>query len=101
MTGDRRAAGDSLRGLALGDGFGVRWFHQGGGQRALEMIRARETPTEAPFHYTDETAMAIPRSSECPTPAISNSSASPLPQPSSPARATGVLSPASEALTDR
>ena len=60
MTGDRRAAGDSLRGLALGDGFGVRWFHQGGGQSALEMIRARATPTEAPFHYTDDTAMAIP-----------------------------------------
>jgi ADP-ribosylglycohydrolase len=60
MTGDRRAAGDSLRGLALGDGFGVRWFHQGAGQRTFEMIRARSTPTEAPFHYSDDTAMAIP-----------------------------------------
>lgn len=60
MTGGRQAAGDSLRGLALGDGFGVRWFHQGGGQRAIDMIRARRTPTEAPFFYTDDTAMAIP-----------------------------------------
>lgn len=60
MTGDRQAAGDSLRGLALGDGFGVRWFHQGNGRRAIEMIRARSTPIEAPFHYSDDTAMAIP-----------------------------------------
>ncbi|HTJ69024.1 MAG TPA: ADP-ribosylglycohydrolase family protein [Actinospica sp.] len=60
MTGDRKAAGDSLRGLALGDGFGVRWFHQGDGQRAIDMIRERRTPTEAPFSYTDDTAMAIP-----------------------------------------
>jgi ADP-ribosylglycohydrolase len=60
VTGDRNAAGDSLRGLALGDGFGVRWFHQGGGQRAIDMIRERRTPTETPFHYTDDTAMAIP-----------------------------------------
>ncbi len=60
MTGDRRAAGDSLRGLALGDGFGERWFHQGGGQGAIEMIRARRTPTEAQFFYTDDTSMALP-----------------------------------------
>jgi ADP-ribosylglycohydrolase len=56
---DRRAMGDSLRGLALGDGFGGRWFHQGGGQRVVEMIEHRHTPTEAPFHYSDDTAMAL------------------------------------------
>lgn len=52
--------GDSLRGLALGDGFGERWFHQGGGQGAIKMIRARRTPTEAPLFYTDDTSMALP-----------------------------------------
>jgi ADP-ribosylglycohydrolase len=59
MTGDRKAAGDSLRGLALGDGFGERWFHQERNQRAIAMIKRRETPTEAPFFYTDDTAMAL------------------------------------------
>ena len=56
---DRGLMGDSLRGLALGDGFGVRWFHQGGGQRVVEMIEHRHTPTEAPFRYSDDTAMAL------------------------------------------
>jgi len=49
---------DSLRGLALGDGFGERWFHRGN-REAVEMIRARELPTEAPWYWTDDTAMAL------------------------------------------
>lgn len=56
---DRLAMTRSLRGLALGDGFGGRWFHQGNGQQVVEMIEHRHTPTEAPFHYSDDTAMAL------------------------------------------
>ena len=56
---DLEAMGDSLRGLALGDGFGSRWFWQGSAERTVEMIEHRHTPTEQPFSYTDDTAMAL------------------------------------------
>jgi hypothetical protein len=36
-----RAAADSLRGLALGDGFGERWFFRDN-NAAVAMIRARQ-----------------------------------------------------------
>jgi len=49
---------DSLRGLALGDGFGKRWFHRGN-REAIEMIKARQLPSELPWHWTDDTAMAL------------------------------------------
>jgi ADP-ribosylglycohydrolase len=49
--------GESLRGLALGDGFGSRWFWQR--NKAAEMIEQRRTPTEETFYYTDDTAMAL------------------------------------------
>ncbi|MFF7458478.1 ADP-ribosylglycohydrolase family protein [Kitasatospora sp. NPDC008115] len=54
------AARDSLEGLALGDGFGERWFPLFRTPReAFEQIRARRTPQEAPWHWTDDTAMAL------------------------------------------
>lgn len=56
---DRTAARDRLHGPALGDGFGQSWFHQGGGQRTTAKINARQTPAEASFRYTDDTAMAL------------------------------------------
>ena len=49
---------DSLHGLALGDGFGERWFHRGN-REAAEMIKGRSLPTEAPWYWTDDTAMAL------------------------------------------
>jgi ADP-ribosylglycohydrolase len=49
---------DSLRGLALGDGFGERWFHREN-REAIEMIRARQIPSESPWYWTDDTAMAL------------------------------------------
>lgn len=52
------AALDSLRGLAVGDGFGERWFHRGN-REAIEMIKARQLPTESPWYWTDDTAMAL------------------------------------------
>ena len=52
------AAADSLRGLALGDGFGERWFFRAN-REAIEMIRARQIPEDAPWHWTDDTAMAL------------------------------------------
>ncbi|SFJ91730.1 ADP-ribosylglycohydrolase [Streptomyces pini] len=52
------AASDSLRGLALGDGFGQRWFFREPPEAAA-MIRARRIPDEAPWHWTDDTAMAL------------------------------------------
>jgi ADP-ribosylglycohydrolase len=58
MSGDLQAMGESLRGLALGDGFGGRWFWRGNA-RAAEMIEERHTPTEETFHYSDDTAMAL------------------------------------------
>lgn len=57
MTTDRHAMGESLRGLALGDGFGARWFWQR--TKAAEMIEQRRTPTGETFFYTDDTAMAL------------------------------------------
>jgi ADP-ribosylglycohydrolase len=50
--------GESLRGLALGDCFGGRWFTQGDRQ-AAEMIAERRTPTAESFPYSDDTAMAL------------------------------------------
>jgi ADP-ribosylglycohydrolase len=52
------AALDSLRGLALGDGFGQRWFSRAP-REAAGMIRDRRIPDEAPWHWTDDTAMAL------------------------------------------
>jgi len=54
------AARDSLEGLALGDAFGERWFPLfRSPQKAYDEIRARRTPAEAPWHWTDDTAMAL------------------------------------------
>jgi ADP-ribosylglycohydrolase len=58
MEDMRALAEDSLRGLALGDGFGERWFHRGN-REAIDMIKTRTLPTEAPWHWTDDTAMAL------------------------------------------
>jgi len=57
---DRAAARRSLEALALGDAFGERWFplFRDRGQ-AYEEIRARRTPPEAEWHWTDDTAMAL------------------------------------------
>lgn len=52
------AAADSLRGLALGDGFGERWFFRGNSE-TTGMIRARRIPEDAPWQWTDDTAMAL------------------------------------------
>jgi len=49
---------DSLRGLALGDGFGERWFHHAN-REAIKMIKARQIPSESPWYWTDDTAMAL------------------------------------------
>ncbi|MFE4373262.1 ADP-ribosylglycohydrolase family protein [Streptomyces sp. NPDC056835] len=57
---DRAAARRSLEGLALGDAFGERWFPLfRERQRAYAEIRARITPTELEWHWTDDTAMAL------------------------------------------
>lgn len=54
------AARDSLEGLALGDGFGERWFPLFRSPReAFRDIRARRVPAEAAWHWTDDTAMAL------------------------------------------
>ncbi|MER7461477.1 ADP-ribosylglycohydrolase family protein [Streptomyces sp. NPDC097981] len=54
------AARDSLEGLALGDAFGERWFPRiRAAREALEAIRARRTPEEPAWHWTDDTAMAV------------------------------------------
>lgn len=58
MNGIPGAAADSLRGLALGDGFGERWFFRGNSE-AIGMIRERCIPDDAPWHWTDDTAMAL------------------------------------------
>ncbi|WP_033219466.1 ADP-ribosylglycohydrolase family protein [Kitasatospora phosalacinea] len=56
----RQAARDALEGLALGDAFGERWFKLfRAPAEAIEQIRARRTPEESPWHWTDDTAMAL------------------------------------------
>ncbi|ROR45754.1 ADP-ribosylglycohydrolase family protein [Kitasatospora cineracea] len=59
-TPARQAARDALEGLALGDAFGERWFGLfRAPAEAVEQIRARRTPEESPWHWTDDTAMAL------------------------------------------
>ncbi|RKE22389.1 ADP-ribosylglycohydrolase family protein [Streptomyces sp. TLI_171] len=48
---------DSLRGLALGDAFGDRWFHPPVDEASAE-ARARIV-RHGPWHWTDDTAMAL------------------------------------------
>ncbi|MGW3659026.1 ADP-ribosylglycohydrolase family protein [Streptomyces sp. NPDC005151] len=58
-TADSAAARRSLEGLALGDAFGERWFPLFRPPRqAYNEIRARRTPAEPVWHWTDDTAMA-------------------------------------------
>ncbi|GAA4949106.1 ADP-ribosylglycohydrolase family protein [Yinghuangia aomiensis] len=51
-------AAASLRGLALGDSFGQRWFFRRGNERD-EQLHNRVTPDESPWYWTDDTAMAL------------------------------------------
>ncbi|MEU4115433.1 ADP-ribosylglycohydrolase family protein [Kitasatospora sp. NPDC028055] len=54
------AAREALEGLALGDGFGERWFPLFRTPKvAFTQIRARQVPPETPWHWTDDTAMAL------------------------------------------
>ncbi|HEV2636706.1 MAG TPA: ADP-ribosylglycohydrolase family protein [Actinocrinis sp.] len=53
-----QAARESLRGLALGDGFGDQWFPRRN-PAAAEMIRDRQIPTAAQWRWSDDTAMAL------------------------------------------
>ena len=48
---------DSLQGLALGDAFGDRWFSVPADEAAAEL--AARMPRRAPWHWTDDTAMAL------------------------------------------
>ena len=48
---------DSLQGLALGDAFGDRWFSVSADEAAAEL--AARMPRRAPWHWTDDTAMAL------------------------------------------
>ena len=54
----RVAARNSLRGLALGDGFGEQWFPRRN-PAAADMIRDRRLPPAPVWHWTDDTAMAL------------------------------------------
>ncbi|WP_406484908.1 ADP-ribosylglycohydrolase family protein [Streptomyces microflavus] len=54
------AARRSLEALALGDAFGERWFPLfRDRRRAVNEIRARRTPQEPLWHWTDDTALAL------------------------------------------
>ncbi|MFJ9885010.1 ADP-ribosylglycohydrolase family protein [Streptomyces sp. NPDC091287] len=56
----RAAARRSLESLALGDAFGERWFPLFREPRqAVNEIRARRTPPEPRWHWTDDTALAL------------------------------------------
>ncbi|MEV0093398.1 ADP-ribosylglycohydrolase family protein [Streptomyces sp. NPDC050738] len=60
MTANPVAARRSLEGLALGDAFGERWFPLFREPRqAYDDIRARRTPEEPRWHWTDDTALAL------------------------------------------
>ncbi|MFD7494905.1 ADP-ribosylglycohydrolase family protein [Streptomyces sp. NPDC059832] len=53
------AARRSLEGLSLGDAFGERWFPLfRAPRRAFNEIKARRTPEEPVWHWTDDTALA-------------------------------------------
>ncbi|KJK60059.1 ADP-ribosylglycohydrolase family protein [Saccharothrix sp. ST-888] len=52
-----RSALDSLRGLALGDAFGDRWFSVDNSEADARL--AARIPRRAPWHWTDDTAMAL------------------------------------------
>ncbi|MER5634428.1 ADP-ribosylglycohydrolase family protein [Streptomyces nitrosporeus] len=59
VPGDRTAARRSLEALALGDAFGERWFPLFRPPRqAFAEVRARRTPHEPLWHWTDDTALA-------------------------------------------
>ncbi|NUU23858.1 MAG: ADP-ribosylglycohydrolase family protein [Streptomycetaceae bacterium] len=51
-------AARSLRGLALGDSFGQRWFFRRGAE-LQDALSRRATPEESPWNWTDDTAMAL------------------------------------------
>ncbi|MFE6770113.1 ADP-ribosylglycohydrolase family protein [Streptomyces fimicarius] len=56
----RAAARRSFEALALGDAFGERWFPLSRAPRqAVNEIRARRTPPEPRWHWTDDTALAL------------------------------------------
>lgn len=60
LPADRPSARRSLEGLALGDAFGERWFPLFRDRpQAYAEIRARRTPQEPAWYWTDDTAMAL------------------------------------------
>ncbi|MGW8883996.1 ADP-ribosylglycohydrolase family protein [Streptomyces sp. NPDC055749] len=59
-TAGELAARRSLEGLALGDAFGERWFPLFREPRqAYDEVRARRTPPEPVWNWTDDTALAL------------------------------------------
>ncbi|MEV6161525.1 ADP-ribosylglycohydrolase family protein [Streptomyces sp. NPDC052052] len=59
LTAGSEAARRSLEGLSLGDAFGERWFPLFREPRqAFNEIKARRTPEEPVWHWTDDTALA-------------------------------------------